>query len=84
MKRLLSSKPAVLLSVALMSALAAAPASANWFSADPSTGMRRHIGSAPNPKPEDIRADRAARSAEAAKPNLNADSTITAPIVEGG
>ena len=80
MKRLLS---ITLLSAALVSALSTVPASANWFSADPTTGMRRHIGSAPNPTPEDIRADRA-RTAEAAKPNVTGERTTPAPVAEGG
>lgn len=39
----------------LLSALAAAPASANWF-ARPEVGLNLNVGSAPNPTPADLRA----------------------------
>ena len=67
MKRVLSVKTAILLPLALLSAVAAVPASANWFSADPATGLRRHIGSAPNPRAEDMRMDRAQRANDQVK-----------------
>jgi len=62
MKAIASTKTALLLVSGLLAAVTAAPASANWFSADPETGLRRHVGSAPNPAPDDIRANRAERA----------------------
>ena len=67
MKRVSSMKTAILLPLALLSAAVAAPASANWFGTDPVTGMRRHVGSAPNPTPEDIREYRGERADAPAK-----------------
>ena len=43
------------LSLLLLSAVCATPASANWFS-NPQLGVNLNIGSAPNPKPADLRA----------------------------
>lgn len=60
MKRL-SRRAAVLLVLAGLPALMAAPASAGWFAVDRDTGLRKHVGSAPNPTPADIRANRAER-----------------------
>jgi outer membrane protein OmpA-like peptidoglycan-associated protein len=42
------------LSLLLLSAVCATPASANWFS-NPQLGVNLNIGSAPNPKPADLR-----------------------------
>ena len=42
-----------LLTVLLLSVVAVSPAAANWFS-NPNLGINLHIGSAPNPTPEDI------------------------------
>ncbi len=54
-------KAAIMLPLALVSvALATPAAAANWFSPDPATGVRRHIGSAPNPTAQDIRESRKA------------------------
>ena len=61
MKRL-SRRAAVLLALAGLPALTAVPASAGWFAVDRDTGLRKHIGSAPNPTPADIRANRAERA----------------------
>jgi hypothetical protein len=47
-------KTRFLLSVLLLSTAMAVPASANWFS-NPQLGINRFVGSAPNPRPEDIR-----------------------------
>ena len=47
-------KTRILLPALLISTAIAMPASANWFS-NPQWGINRYIGSAPNPKPEDIR-----------------------------
>lgn len=44
-----------ILSVLLLSAVCAVPAQANWFS-NPRLGVNLNVGSAPNPKPEDLRA----------------------------
>jgi hypothetical protein len=44
--------PALLLAVA--TATAVTPASANWFN-NPYLGISRNIGSAPNPTPDDVR-----------------------------
>jgi hypothetical protein len=56
-----SKKTAIILPLALLSVAVATPAAAgNWFGIDPVTGMRRHIGSAPNPTPQDIRENRKA------------------------
>ena len=61
MFRIKSKRAAIMLPLALVSvALATPAAAANWFSPDPTTGMRRHIGSAPNPTPQDIRESRKA------------------------
>jgi len=60
MKRV-SRRAAVLLALAGLPALMAGPASAGWFAVDRDTGLRKHIGSAPNPTPADIRAYRAER-----------------------
>ena len=43
------------LSLLLLSAVVATPASANWFS-NPRLGVNLNVGSAPNPKPADLRA----------------------------
>ena len=53
-----SKKTAAILPLALAAIAIATPASANWFSTDPLTGTRRHVGSAPNPTPKDIRESR--------------------------
>ncbi|HXJ00681.1 MAG TPA: hypothetical protein VNH44_05620 [Micropepsaceae bacterium] len=50
-------KTKLLLSVLLFSAMFVSPGSANWFS-NPDWGINLHIGSAPNPTPADVRADR--------------------------
>jgi hypothetical protein len=50
-------KTRILLPVLLLSAVFVSPASANWFS-NPSWNINLHIGSAPSPTPEDVRADR--------------------------
>jgi hypothetical protein len=50
-------KTRILLPVLLLSAGFVSPASANWFS-NPTLNINLHIGSAPSPTPEDIRADR--------------------------
>jgi outer membrane protein OmpA-like peptidoglycan-associated protein len=42
------------LSLLLLSAVIATPASANWFS-NPRLGVNLNVGSAPNPKPADLR-----------------------------
>lgn len=44
----------MLVPVLLLSAVFVSPASANWFS-NPSWNINLHIGSAPNPTPDDIR-----------------------------
>ena len=41
----------------LLSSAAATPALANWFS-NPAWNINLHVGSAPNPTPDDIRAGR--------------------------
>jgi len=43
-----------MISLLLLSALAATPAAANWFSR-PDLGINLNIGSAPNPTPNDLR-----------------------------
>ena len=43
-----------ILPLLLLSAVCAAPASANWFS-NPRLGVNLNVGSAPNPKPSDLR-----------------------------
>ena len=59
MFRIKSKRTAIMLPLALVSvALATPAAAANWFSPDPTTGVRRHIGSAPNPTAKDIRETR--------------------------
>jgi hypothetical protein len=50
-------KTRILLPVLLLSAVFVSPASANWF-ANPSWGINLHIGSAPSPTPDQVRADR--------------------------
>lgn len=50
-------KTRILLPVLLLSAVFVSPASANWF-ANPAWGINLHIGSAPSPTPDDIRAER--------------------------
>ena len=49
-------KMTFMLPLLLVSAVAISPAQANWFS-NPQQGISRNIGSAPNPRPEDIRND---------------------------
>jgi hypothetical protein len=49
-------KTRILLPVLLLSAVVS-PASANWFS-NPTWGINLHIGSAPSPTPDQVRADR--------------------------
>ena len=41
----------------LLSAVFVSPASANWF-ANPNWNINLHIGSAPNPTPDDVRSER--------------------------
>lgn len=41
----------------LAAAMFVSPASANWFS-NPTQNVNRYVGSAPNPKPQDIRENR--------------------------
>lgn len=61
-------KTAIMMPLALLSVAIATPAAAgNWFGSDPVPGMRRHIGSAPNPTPQDIRENRKAIN----KPNMS-------------
>ena len=67
----------ILLPIAVISAIAATPAAANWFSSDPSTGVRRHIGSAPNPKPSELRAMRAAEAAKQTAENVDLNKPAT-------
>ena len=50
-------KTRILLPLLLLSVVSVSPASANWF-ANPTWGINMHIGSAPSPTPDDIRADR--------------------------
>lgn len=50
-------KTRILLPMLMLSAVFVSPASANWFS-NPSIGINLNIGSAPNPTPEDVRAER--------------------------
>ena len=50
-------KTRILLPVLLLSAVFVSPASANWFS-NPNWNINLHIGSAPNPTPDDVRAER--------------------------
>jgi hypothetical protein len=47
--------PALLIAVA--TATAVTPASANWFN-NPYLGISRNVGSAPNPTPDDVRQNR--------------------------
>jgi len=47
-------KKATLATVLLLSAMMAAPASANWFFR-PDVGISLNVGSAPNPTPNDLR-----------------------------
>lgn len=47
-------KKATLAAVLLLSAMMAAPASANWFFR-PDVGVSLNVGSAPNPTPNDLR-----------------------------
>ena len=47
-------KKTTLATVLLLSAMIAAPASANWF-ARPDVGVNLNVGSAPNPTPNDLR-----------------------------
>ena len=78
MKNIASMKTALLLVLGLLPVVAAAPASANWFSADPETGLRRHIGSAPNPTAEDIRANRAERAKDQSNNSANPARAVVA------
>ena len=80
MKPITSIKAAILLPLALLSV--ASPASANWFSIDPATGMRRHIGSAPNPTPADLREMRADRENELAKESSGNEGSNGLSIVK--
>ena len=50
-------KTRILLPALLLSAVFVSPASANWF-ANPTWGINLHIGSAPSPTPDQVRADR--------------------------
>ena len=50
-------KTKLMLSLLVASAAFIMPASANWFH-NPYTGVSLNVGSAPNPTPADIRADR--------------------------
>ena len=50
-------KTKLMLSLLFASAAFVMPASANWFH-NPYTGVNLNVGSAPNPTPADIRADR--------------------------
>jgi hypothetical protein len=47
----------LLLPVLLLSAAVISPASANWFS-NPSLGINRNVGSAPNPTPAQVRQEK--------------------------
>ena len=67
------------------------PASANWFH-NPYTGVNLNVGSAPNPTPADIRADRLPivtkeqdnSNAPAATKTASADTSPSAPAQSGG
>ena len=50
-------KASLVLSALLISAAFVSPASANWFH-NPTININLNIGSAPSPKPEDIRENR--------------------------
>jgi hypothetical protein len=50
-------KTRILLPLLSLSVVFVSSASANWF-ANPTWGINMHIGSAPSPTPDDIRADR--------------------------
>lgn len=81
MKRSVWTRAAIVLPLALLTAVPAS--AANWFSPDPATGLRRHIGSAPNPTPEDLRALRAAAD-EAAKAAAAKSSDLNKPSLSTG
>ncbi len=89
-----STKAAFYLPLALLCASVVSPAHANWFHI-PSTNFVRNVGSAPSPKPEDIRAYRLAESAYPAesqlmneqgevklKVSLTKQGTVSAAVVE--
>ena len=61
-------------SLILLSASCVPPAHANFFH-NPGTGMNLNVGSAPNPKPEDLRAIGDARYAFDARADVNAASS---------
>ena len=77
-----SKNTAIMLSLALLSvALATPAAAANWFSPDPATGMRRHIGSAPNPTAQDIRESRKAANEPTMSLLMKERGTLEAKIL---
>ena len=69
----------MMMSLLLLSAAFAMPASANWFS-NPRLGTNLNIGSAPNPRPADLRAigDSKFAVAQTAEPRLVATQTQAA------
>jgi outer membrane protein OmpA-like peptidoglycan-associated protein len=73
------------LSLLLLSAVIATPASANWFS-NPRLGVNLNIGSAPNPKPADIREISEVQETQtvvaAAPPPAPPPAYVPAPYVE--
>jgi outer membrane protein OmpA-like peptidoglycan-associated protein len=71
-----------ILSILLLSAVCASPASANYFS-NPVTGMNLNIGSAPNPTPAQLRVLNETRVAEnIIPPPPPAPAPLPAPVYE--
>ena len=79
----------LMLPLLLITAAFVTPASANWFS-NPQLGINLNVGSAPNPRPEDLRqmrkptvtedeANPAPATATAQTPPANTAATNTAP-----
>jgi hypothetical protein len=83
MRKLGTLKTALLIPVVFAIAAAATPVSANWFGSDPVTGLRKNVGSAKTPTPEDIREYRKLKYEDANSPIMSMAGTTGGGIATG-